>query len=156
MSHVCGHGLALDVPRGWDASITRRDACTLPVLHAATVPLPAHRADSGGDVIERLGWGDVFVSLIEHDGASARTALFSARGLPLPLMPHAFVQGALQGMRPVQSGAQRFFTEHGRAFCLFVVVGDHARRARLLREVNRVLATLRVEAGSGAEGGHRR
>lgn len=48
-------------------------------------------------------------------------------------------------MRPIQSGVQRFFTQAGRAFSLFVVVGEHAARSRLLDQANAVLATLRVE-----------
>jgi hypothetical protein len=150
MSHLCGHGLAIDLPRGWNGAITQRDAtCGLSVLHAATVPLPVERADAGGGVIERLSGGDVFVGVLEHEASSAGTGLFAAHGLPLPLSPAWFVPGALQGMRPRQSGAQRFFTLQGRAFGLFVVVGDHSRRARLLRAVNRAVATLQAEPRVG-------
>lgn len=146
MGHLCGHGLNISLPGGWNGHITRREGeCALPVLHTATVPLPLERADSGGVVVERLGWNDLFVSLIEHEASAAPTALFSSRGVPVPVSPAWFTRNALQGMRPMQSGAQRFFTEKGRAFCLFVVVGEHARRARLLREVNKMLATLVIE-----------
>ena len=43
------------------------------------------------------------------------------------------------------SGAQSFFTEGGRAFCAYVVLGSHRARAALVPEVNRLLAGLRIE-----------
>ena len=150
MAHLCGAGLALDLPRGWHAAVTDRGGgCGLVVLHAATVPLPAERGDAGGGVVERLGWADVFVGILEHEPSGAGAGLFAADGLRLPLPPAGLVRGLLQGMRPIQSGMQRFFTVHGRAFGLFVVVGDHASGARLLQPVNRALATLVVEPRVG-------
>lgn len=150
MAHLGGPVLAIDLPRGWHGAVTTRDdGCGLAVLHAATVPLPVDRGDAGGGVVERLGWADVFVGLLEHEPSSAGTGLFAAAGVPVPISPDAFVRRALQGMRPIQSGVQRFFTAGGRAFGLFVVVGDHDTRARLLRPVNRTLATLVVEPRVG-------
>ena len=146
MPHLCGHGITIDLPRGWDGRITHRGGeCALPVLHASSLPLPHERADSGGGAVERLGWGDVFLTLQEHEPAGAGNALFAAQGVPVPFRVEWFRPRALHGMRPLQSGAQRFFTVGGRAFSLFVVVGEHARRARLLPAVNRALATLSVE-----------
>lgn len=146
MPRLHGHGLALDLPRGWDGAITKRaDAGALPVLHASSMPLPAGRGDAGGGVVQHLGWGDVFVGLLEHEPAGAGTTLFASEGLSLPLPPDWFMPGALQGMRPVQSGAQLFFSLQGRAFCLFAVVGEHARRHRLVPRIDAVLATLAVE-----------
>jgi hypothetical protein len=150
MAHLCGPGLTIELPRGWHGAVTARDEeCGLAVLHAATMPLPADRGDAGGGVVERLGWADVFLGLLEHEPSSAGAGLFAATGVPVPLSPDAFVRRALQGMRPLQSGVQRFFTAGGRSFGLFVVVGDHAARARLLRPVNRALATLVVEPRVG-------
>ena len=145
MPLLSGHGLALELPRGWDGAIRRSGEDALPVLHVCSMPLPDDRADAGGGVVEGLGWDDVFVSLREHERASAGTALFEAEGLPLPLSPAWFVPRALQGMRPVQAGAQRFFTLAGRAFSLFVVVGDHGRRHALGPAAGRGLATLAVQ-----------
>ncbi|HET7488667.1 MAG TPA: hypothetical protein VFJ85_12115 [Acidimicrobiales bacterium] len=143
MGRLSGHGLAVDLPRGWDGAVTRRPG-GLPVLHAGSMPLPAERGDAGGGVVERLGWGDVFVALLEHERLPAGAPLFAA-GPPATLSPDRFVPGALQGMRPVQSGAQWFFTAAGRSFSLFVVVGEHARRQRLLPPAERVVASLAVE-----------
>jgi hypothetical protein len=50
----------------------------------------------------------------------------------------------MQRPLPGQSGAQFFFTEAGRAFCLYVVLGSHARRRQLVPEVNLVLSALSV------------
>lgn len=142
-----GHGIALDLPRGWDGAITRRTGGgALPVLHASSMPLPSARADAGGGVVQNLDWGEVFIGLLEHDPSCAGTLLFGADGPALPLSPDWFAPGALQGMKPHQSGAQQFFCLRGRAFCLFVVVGEHRRRHRLVPAVDRVLATLAVDA----------
>lgn len=153
MPRLSGHGIAVELPRGWDGAITRRsDAGALPVLHASSMPLPADRADAGGGVVQHLGWSEVFVGLIEHDPSQAGTALFAGDGPALPLSPAWFAPGALQGMKPIQSGAQQFFSRNGRAFCLFVVVGEHARRHRLVPAVDRVLATLDVEPAGTVHG----
>lgn len=145
MAHLSGHGLAVDLPRGWDGAISRRsDASALPVLHASSMPLPPGRGDTGGLVVEGLGWAEVFLCLLEHEPSCAGSALFASEGVPLPLSAEWFTPRVLQGMRPVQSGAQRFFSLRGRAFCLFVVVGEHARRHRLVPAAERVLSTLVV------------
>ena len=145
MAALSGHGLAVELPRGWHGAIARRaESGALPVLHACSMPLSADRADLGGGVVERMGWGDVFIGLLEHDPACAGTDLFATEGVPIPLSPGWFRTQALQGMRPVQSGMQRFFSAGGRAFCLFVAIGEHARRDRLVPAADRVLATLAV------------
>lgn len=145
MARISGHGLSVDIPRGWDGAISRRShVSALPVLHASSMPLPPDRGDSGGVVVEKLGWSEVFVCLLEHEPSCAGSALFASEGLPLPLSPNWFSPRVLQGMRPVQSGVQRFFSVNGRAFCLFVVVGEHARRHRLVPAPNRVLSSLAV------------
>jgi hypothetical protein len=45
-----------------------------------------------------------------------------------------------------QSGVQRFFTEAGRAFCLYVVVGAHVNRHRAVVAVNHLLAGVQIDA----------
>jgi hypothetical protein len=44
-----------------------------------------------------------------------------------------------------QSGLQVFFTERGRAFCLYIVLGAAARAERLVRRAEQVLATIQIE-----------
>jgi len=70
---LSGHGIALDLPRGWDGAVSRRAGVgALPVLHASSMPLPANRADAGGGVVQHLDWGEVFVGLLA--GVSGLTA----------------------------------------------------------------------------------
>jgi hypothetical protein len=52
------------------------------------------------------------------------------------------MQRALPGM----AGAQHFFQEAGRAFCLYVVVGSWRTRAPLVRTADRVASSIRIRA----------
>lgn len=145
MTRISSHGLALDVPAGWDARIYRRaaeaGATTHPVLHAANFPLPSERGDFGSGAVELMGPTHVLVVLIEFHPAAASTATFASQGVPR-LDPAAFDPAGLQRILPGQSGFQRFFSVKGRAFCLYVVLGSHARRALLIPEAERLLAGL--------------
>jgi hypothetical protein len=157
-------GIAVDLPPGWEASLHRRDATpagqpralsaaehapgatTHPVLHAASVPLPPDRGDYGSGAVDLLGTGDVFVSLVEFHPDAARTPLFAVDGPPRRLSSDDFRADSLQRTVPGQSGCQRFFRSRGRAFCLYVVLGSHARRHLLVPVVNALLETLDIAA----------
>ena len=117
-------------------------------MHAATVPLPEGRGDFGGDVTGRLGEQDVFVALFEYEPEAVGSPLFSSRGRP-DVDAADFSPAGLQRSIAGQSGRQYFFQEAGRAFCLYVVLGSHVRRAGLLREVRSVLETLAVDPVAG-------
>jgi hypothetical protein len=148
-SRLRAHGLGVSPPRGWDAQIYRRSpdgdgSTTHPVLHAATIPLPRGRGDFGTGAVELLGPDDVLVALVEYDAASATTPLFSRRGMPTPTAGDFHPRG-LQRTLPGQSGAQWFFNARGRAFCLYVVLGSHTRRALLMPKVRELLAGLVVD-----------
>ncbi|GAA0303986.1 hypothetical protein [Kineococcus aurantiacus] len=147
------HGISVEAPDGWEVRITRRAAQghepgsdRRPVLHAATVPLPAVRGDFGGGVTGTLGSDDVFVSLFEHDPASAGTALFADEGFPVPSLSD-FSPRRLQRSIPGQCGGQWFFHVDGRAFSLYVVLGSYAQRARLFGAVTQLLESVRVSGG---------
>lgn len=145
---VAAHRLAVDTPRGWDARIYRRSESvagevSLPVMHAANFALPAIRGDYGSGAVDRMRGHDVLVVLIEFDGPSARTALFANRGVPRPKADD-FRPAQLQRVLPGQSGAQWFFNTGDRAFCLYVVLGSHSRRARLLPQVHLLLDQLTI------------
>ncbi|WP_432540904.1 hypothetical protein [Kineococcus sp. SYSU DK002] len=147
------HGISVDAPRGWEVRITRRapeghepGSHRRPVLHAATVPLPAVRGDFGGGVTGTLTGGDVFVSLFEQDPAAARTALFADEGFPVPALAD-FSPNRLQRSIPGQSGAQWFFHVGDRAFSLYVVLGSHARRAELLGVLVPLLGSVQLPGG---------
>ncbi|MFN2538614.1 MAG: hypothetical protein ABR549_10765 [Mycobacteriales bacterium] len=140
--------LDLSLPAGWQAAARRQPETTRGrpgnlLVHAATVPLPRERGDFGSDVAAHLGPEDVFVSLFEYDRESVGTALFSSRGLPV-VRPVDFQLGALQRSRPGQSGAQFFFTEAGRAFCLFAILGSHSRRVPGAIRVNSLVRGMRI------------
>lgn len=146
--------MSIDPPRGWEVRIGRRvpenstpDARPRPVLHASTIALPEVRGDFGGGVTSLLGPGDVFVSLFEYEPEAVRTALFASAVRPWPT-PADFTPAQLQRTNPGQSGRQWFFQEGGRAFCLYVVLGSHARRADLVRRLREVLQTLDLEPGT--------
>ena len=152
---VQAHGMAVDAPGGWEVRIARRvpedpaagqepGSVRRPVLHASTVALPVVRGDFGGGVTPLLTSQDLFVSLFEHEPAACGTALFATRGRPFPTAAD-FAPNRLQRSIPGQSGCQWFFQEGGRAFCLYVVLGSHARRVELVNKLNGVLTTLLLE-----------
>jgi hypothetical protein len=147
------HGLAVERRPGWEVRIRRRaadpaepDGRPRPVLHAATVPLPEDRGDYGGGVTPLLGADDVFLCLFEFEPDAVGTALFATRGRPR-VRASDFNPAGLQRTIPGQSGVQYFFSENDRAFCLYVVLGSHGRRAHLLPKVQEILATLDIDAG---------
>ena len=100
---------------------------TRPVLHACTRPMPADRGDFGSNVVDLLGPDDVFVALVDYGTEVADRGLFENQGMPR-LAPSQFGPNRLQRPLPGLSASQHFFSSGGRAFCLFTVVGSHARR----------------------------
>ena len=166
MARLAQHGIAVDLPRGWDGRIKNRSRSdgTFRIaaegedgedgggalLHAGTFPLPDGRGDFGGGAVETMRRGDVFVALFEYDRSSAGTALFAADGVPQQLQPADFDGRSLQRLIPGHLGLQRFFSENGRAFCLYVVVADDGDLPSLVREANRMLASLAI---SGSDAG---
>ncbi|NAZ80629.1 hypothetical protein GTR02_02200 [Kineococcus sp. R8] len=153
---LSAHGMGLDAPPGWEVRISRRtaagqegDSRTRPVLHAATVALPVVRGDFGGGVTGLLSATDLFVSLFEQGPDAVGTALFSDRGRPRPVAAD-FSPNRLQRTIAGQSGGQWFFTEAGRAFSLYVVLGSHARRVELVNRLTGVLSTLDLTPGDAS------
>jgi len=147
---LSAHGMGLDAPPGWEVRITRRsptqeegESRSRPVLHAATVALPVVRGDFGGGVTGLLSATDLFVSLFDHGPDAVGTPLFADRGRPRPV-PADFSPNRLQRTIPGQSGGQWFFTEGDRAFCLYVVLGSHARRVELVNRLGGLLSTLQL------------
>jgi hypothetical protein len=140
------HGIEVDVPRGWDVRVYRRApqdgvATTHASVHAANFALPASRGDYGSGAVEIMTREDVFLSLIEFHPDAARTALFKRSGVP-HLQPAKFSPRKLQRTIPGQAGCQFFFNHQGRAFCLFVVLGDYSNRVRLVQRANELVAAL--------------
>ena len=156
---LAAHGLALDPPGAWDARIYRRraderevsagtggEASTRhAVLHAASFALPAERGDFGGGATELMATEDALVVLFEYHPDAAATELFRHRR-PARLVTAMFSPSRLQRAIRGQAGSQHFFSEKGRAFCLYVVLGSNAHRALIVPRVNAVLARLEIES----------
>jgi hypothetical protein len=149
------HGLAVRTAPGWEAEIYRRRPAsgerTHPIVHAATFPLPGQRGDFGSGAVDRMGPDDAMVVLFEHEPEARHTPLFARRGVPHPRSTD-FSRHALQRTLAGQSGWQSFFSVGDRAFCLYVVVGSHYRRAGVLPRVHAMIDGLGIESGqpSGA------
>ncbi len=106
--------------------------------------MPAQRGSFGSGATEVMNTDDILIVLFEYGPDSVGTALFDHQGMPRSLTANDFDRDALQHALPGQSGAQRFFTESGRAFCLYVVLGSHIDRNELVPRVNQVLATVDI------------
>ena len=161
---LTAHGIGARLPAGWEGSIAahrqelpdqaaiaaageqgQQRRPVLPVAHFATFALPATRGDFGSNVVDVMRPVDAFVSLVEYGPQEAGSALFSARGLPRRLDPRRFSSKQLQRTIAGQAGLQLFFSHAGRAFCLYVVLGDAGDAHRLVRRVEQVLATIEIE-----------
>jgi len=163
MAELNAHGIAVEVPPTWEGRIFVRPQVgevatqeyegrpappgeqTYPLLHLASVPLPADVGDYGSAVVETLTATDIFIVLKEFSPASVTTKMFARRGMPLPLDPAEFSPSSLQRTLPGQAGVQVFYNDRGRAYCLYVVIGSHARRDELARQASAVLAGVSVE-----------
>jgi hypothetical protein len=162
-------GLRADPPRGWQVSIDRHSTAGAtapagiapqkgrlaplsvepngevmrPILHACSRPMPADRGDFGSGVVDLLGSEDVFIALVEYGSDVADQGLFARQGMPR-LAPSQFGPNRLQRPLPGLSASQHFFSEGGRAFCLFTVVGSHARRMATVPLAAAVVSGFRV------------
>ena len=140
-------GLRVDPPHGWQVTVFRRAAepgeVTHPVLHACTRPMPDDRGDFGTGVVDILGPEDVFVALLEYGTDVADRGLFEKQGMPA-LAPSQFSPGRLQRYLPGLSASQHFFSTGGRAFCLFTVLGSHARRMATVPKAAELVRNLQV------------
>jgi hypothetical protein len=163
VTDLAARGVGITLPLGWEGRVFRRPAAgevgasaadgrpappgevTNTVLHAATIPLPPDAGDFASSAVPALGPADALVVLVEYDPANATTPLF-AQLSPVPRRVAAddFSPRTLQRALPGQAGYQRFANEAGRAFCLYVVLGGFANRARVVTRVNAVLATLTI------------
>jgi hypothetical protein len=146
---VGAHGLSIEAPRGWEARVFRRPGAA-PVLHVASFALHGDDGDYGAAATGRMRADDAFAALLEFridDVVAAGVGLFEdSAGVPTLRLAH-FGPSQLQVTRAGQLGCQRFFSSHGRPFCLYAVVRPARRRpARLVRELRDVLATLRIQA----------
>ncbi len=139
-------GVTVDLPRGWDGRISRRDGREREraVLHLSTFPLPTERGDYGGGAVEQMHADDVLVVLLEFDPSATEQPLFQG-SLPTSVDGAAFSPSVLQRVIAGQAGAQWFFSTAGRAFSLYVVLGQHANQRLLVPLVNDILRRITIE-----------
>lgn len=149
MDKLSRAGLEIDLPDGWDGRIYRRQAeagvTTRRAMHAANFALPPDLGDYATTAIDGMQAGDVLVTLIEFDPASAGTGLFREDGMPAALDVSSFSPTAMPRSFPGRTGSQTFFSTGDRAFCLFVVLGSHNDRAAMLPLVNSVVGTIKID-----------
>jgi hypothetical protein len=142
------HGIAAGLPNGFEGRIFKRSGAgpemPFAVAHFATFALPDEVGDFGGGAVTMMGNEDIFASLFEYGPESAGTKLFAREGMPRELSASHFLPYVLRRGLAGQSGTQWFFTEAGRCFTLYVVLGSHARRGALVPRVNGLLAGLSV------------
>jgi len=166
---VAAYGIEADLPAGWEGRISRRSQPAVaaarvagapgaegvgpegtpserpqPIAHLASFPLPENRGDFGSGAVDVMGPADVLVVLFEYGPESVGQPLFSREGMPADLTPRMFSPSALQRTMPGQAGCQVFFTENGRAFCAYVVIGRHDEAARLVPQANTALRATRI------------
>lgn len=151
MSRLTKSGISVEIPTGWEGSIDgggfqelSSGARRPTLMHAGSFPMPAERGSFGSGATELMNTDDVLIVLFEYGPESVGTPLFESEGMPRTLAPEDFDRNALQHAISGQSGVQRFFTEAGRAFCLYVVLGSHLDRRELIPRVNQVLASVEI------------
>jgi hypothetical protein len=151
---VESEGMRMALEPGWEIRIRKgadeaAGGKALPVLHAATVPIPRDRGDFGSGLVETLGIEDAFLSIVEYGEEAVGTALFPVVArLPGMILPDEFDPSQLQRAIAGQAGLQRFFTLGDRAFCVYTVVGAFSRRAFVVPKVRGLLGGLEIQARS--------
>jgi len=143
-----GHRLALSVHDGWEARIWMPDlpppAENHPVVRLANFALPLTKDTYAEDVADGLRPGRVVASLAEFSPALADRGLYAPEGVPVmgvaDLDPRA-----VQRQAPGRAGLQRFFSEHGRAFSLYVIARSGPGLDRAMGELSLQLEGLVVE-----------
>jgi hypothetical protein len=159
MTEMEAYGLSVNVVESWNVEIFRIGdgspadvglgflteeelANSPPILHAATVELPAGRSTYGLEVVETLQPDDAFVALIDHGKPAAKEALFVTPFLPMPLEEDDLDPTESPRGFPGIVFTQRFFNTSGRGFCLFVAINEMEGRASPLGRVNSLLEAI--------------
>ena len=78
------------------------------------------------------GREDVFVALVEFGSDVADRRPVREAGAAPASPPRSSARTGCSAPLPGRSASQHFFTDGGRAFCLFTVLGSHARRMALV------------------------
>jgi hypothetical protein len=142
------HGIRVALPAGWSGKVFARSPRTA-TLHAGDFQLPlSEDGEFGPESTSEMPPEASFLALTEYRpgaGLKPGNGLFAPRGIRLPLDPAGFSSSGLAHPRPGQIGMQHFFSQAGRAFCLYVVIaGPRTGGRRQLLVLNHVLGSLRV------------
>jgi len=152
MATLKAHGIGANLPDGFEGRIFVRPSTgkevTYPVAHFSTFALPSDVGDFGSGAVTEMGPTDIFAALFEYGPGSVGTRLFARQGMPRSLTPGNFKPTVLRRGIGGQSGTQWFFTEAGRAFTLYVVLGSHALRGSLVPRVNELLRAVVVSSSA--------
>jgi hypothetical protein len=144
---IRAHGISAQLPTGFEGRIFVRPPTvgpTYPVAQFASFPIPDDTGDFGSGAVTQMGPYDVFATFFEYGPESVGTALFARQGRPATLSTADFSPTVLRRGIPGQSGTQWFFTEAGRPFSFYAVLGSHALRRLLVPRVNTLIGTVTV------------
>jgi hypothetical protein len=138
------HDISVVVPQGWDAKIFRHPDGEA-TLHMGNFVLPRRDGDFGTAATHGMRRGSIFLTLTEYRAdyhLQPGVGLFAHRR-PSSISLHDFRPNVILQSRPGQRGAQWFFSEAGRAFCLYVVVNAGPRASRLIDDVSHCIQSVR-------------
>jgi hypothetical protein len=151
---IQAHGITARLPRGFEGRIFVRPSVgqgvSYPVAHFATFPLPVDVGDFGSGAVNLMGPSDVFATLFEYGPESVGTVLFARQGRPTSLTPSDFRRTVLRRALGNQVGTQWFFTEAGRPFSFYAVLGSQQTGPALVPLVNQLLASLTVSPATAS------
>jgi hypothetical protein len=156
MTTISAHGIVAPLPEGFEGRIFVRPAppgaTTYPVAQFATFPIPDDVGDFGSGAVNLMRPDDVYATLFEYGPESVGTALFAQQGRPHDLKARDFSTITLRRGIAGQSGTQWFFTEAGRPFSFYAVLGNHALRRVLVPRVNALLQQLTISPATALRG----
>jgi hypothetical protein len=148
MARLTHNGITAVLPSGFEGRIFRREpiagATTWTVAHFATFALPLDTSDFGSGATNLMGPGDIFAVLFEYGPESVGRRLFERNGMPRALAAGDFRPYLLRRGIASQAGTQWFFTEGGRPFTLYAVIGSYTRRVLLVPRVNALLRGIEI------------
>lgn len=142
--NISGYGISLSLPTAWEGRIYQRPG-GYPIVHVGSFALPGDDGDFGSGAVMAMGSEDAFAALLEYDPALAGTGIFAPPGLPLPIRAVDTDPNTLQRLIRGRTAVQRFFTQSGRAFCLYVVFPSNSRLRQMITEANHILGTIAIE-----------
>jgi hypothetical protein len=149
---LAAHGVNALLPQGFEGRIQRHQPAggerTFTVAQFSTFALPPSTADFGNGAVQLMGTGDIFTVLLEYGPESVGKKLFDEQGMPRVLDPNEFSRSMARDGTGMQSALQRFFTEGGRPFTLYVVLGSHFGRSAFMEPLRELLGGIRIQPTS--------